>query len=284
MVNVIINYLKKQVDVINNSFENAIKNIDYNSIHNFRVASKKFRDIFKLLNYEKNSYLKLRKSYNKNFKKINDKLGKVRELQVSLNLIKSFEKNYSYDLDLFKEYFLKKIHNKQKKLSKIDSEKFKENYKIFFENLEDKLNRYNRKITKYFLSNLNHLVLNTHFPGKDFEDLHDFRITLKKIRYAYEIISESEYKSLIVDINKKIEVLRSYEVMIGNWHDILVFKNFLKKFIETNNENKYYQMLQLKSFYKEVANKVNELFNEIINKIKNDNELNSIFSYELLFY
>lgn len=150
--------------------------------------------------------------------------------------------------------------------------------------MEDKLNKYEKKITKYFLSNLNQLILNIHISVKNFEELHDFRITLKKIRYAYEIISESEYKNLIFDINKKIETLKTYEVMIGNWHDMLVFKNFLKEFIEINNVNRYYQILQLKSFYKEITKKVNNLYNEIIDKIKYDIELSSIFSCEILIY
>jgi len=278
MIDIVFNYLEKQIIVIGKSLEPSIINLDYNNIHNFRVASKKLRDVFGLLDYNKNSYKKLKKLYNKNFKKITNKLGKVRELQIALNFIQDYNNKRDFDLFVFEEFLKNSLNIHHKKLLyNYDSiEKLKDSYNDFLYLLSVKFKKHSKKIERYFLQNLNKRISEHNFPINNHIELHEFRKYLKTIRYGFEVISESN-KNLIDDIEKKIHVIRKYEVSLGNWHDNLVILNYLKKCTKTSYENRYYQLLQLNVFIKLLAQEVEELQNKVFHDIYTDSELKSVF-------
>jgi len=280
------NYLITQLEIINNSLDSSIKNFDYNAIHDFRISTKKLRYIFELLDYNRRSYDKLKKYFKKNLKKIINKLGKVRELQVSLNLLENYEKDYSIDLSIFITELQDKLYKKHSKvLSEYNStDEIKNDFNHFLNELISKIEKHHNKVIKYFLTNLNKLIKEIQQPENDIVKLHEFRMKIKSLRYAFEVIADSEYKNLIDDISRKIEVLKNYEVLLGNWHDNVVLLNYLKKYVNKNNEKRYFQFLQLNSFIRMLSTNMERTQNELFKKINDDSDLKSIYSTEIIFY
>src|SRR5690554_2559369 len=111
MLKCYLEYLNNQFNIINLAIDPALNEIDIQSIHDYRVASKKIRVMLNLI--EKNNFIKI---FNNNFSFLIKYLGKIREMQIAYILSEEKVKINSIELGVFEEYIHKKINKAYKKL------------------------------------------------------------------------------------------------------------------------------------------------------------------------
>ncbi len=230
-----------------------LENLDPDGIHDIRVTSRRNRALF----LEFNPFLsrEIKKEYILENKKITKLLGKRRELDVLYKLLISIRTENPEIisenlLDSFSNYLKKKRKEEEencriaqnvleKRIKKISEEPyihistkiciFKYSKKRIFTAIRDIQNEYKR--VKKISDPLN-------------EELHQFRILLKKTRYMFEIYREV-YES---PINKWLNILKEIQGYLGDWNDyrilLIKIKDKCRKDININHSeilriNKY---------------------------------------------
>jgi CHAD domain-containing protein len=179
-------------------------------IHQLRVEIKK---IYALLTLMENCSDKKKLSEKlKPVKKIFRSAGRIRNIQVSIQLIDKYQpsdKKYSSEQR-------EVLNDKWKKFSSDTNsyiKKIKEPYKMVLKKIEDIKNECIIDLYEKQLKKLGRLL-----KGSEQEELHKCRKKIKNLRYIYDIVPGS--------LKKKLKLNRPYlhklEEVIGKWHDSVI--------------------------------------------------------------
>ncbi|MBN1250703.1 MAG: CHAD domain-containing protein [Bacteroidales bacterium] len=245
-------YLTLQENIFSKNYDKSITTFDVDAIHDLRVSIKRLNTLYRLLELiDSNNFV-----YKKNFKelrKIFKLAGIVRDYQIIEYLI---NQNYSQ---------LKNINilsNFIKGKKEIAIKQFiKSKKKLNLENVKNSILNAKNTIAKSFDNDIdlaqNKLIKeNIDLFNKEINNnLHKARKKLKNYLYLIEMQAiDDELKSKVF---QNIKLIASY---IGNWHDIIIIENEIKKyksshnneinFEDIKNNNKKLKQNYLSEFYK----------------------------------
>jgi len=192
-----------------------IENSDIETLHKLRVSSRKLSSVLK-----KKSLLA-------------KKLKTLRRLS-----------NEIRDLDVLKDEFFTSLTDSQKKKllkyglddyikSKKDILEFE--FLLFLRSIkwvETSVKISKKSINETVVSN------NLEVPSQDSDELHKFRINVKKLRYRLEHMADDE--------NKNINLLKKMQNLSGKIHDLDVALIFLEDFLDKNKFNEFSKIFDTK--------------------------------------
>ena len=192
-----------------------IENSDIETLHKLRVSSRKLSSVLK-----KKSLLA-------------KKLKTLRRLS-----------NEIRDLDVLKDEFFTSLTDSQKKKllkyglddyikSKKDILEFE--FLLFLRSIkwvETSVKISKKSINETVVSN------NLEVPSQDSDELHKFRINVKKLRYRLEHITDDE--------NENINYLKKMQNLSGKIHDFDVALTFLEDFLDKNKFNEFSKIFDTK--------------------------------------
>jgi len=212
-----------------------IKNDDIETLHKLRVSSRKLSSVLK-----KKSMLAR-------------KLKTLRKLS-----------NEIRDLDVLKdEFFTSLTNSQQKKLLKYGLDDYIKNKKDI---LEFEFLLFLRSIkwvetsVKISKKSIDETVEtnNLEIPSQNGDELHKFRIKVKKLRYRLEHTAQEE--------NKNIDLLKKMQNLSGKIHDLDVALTFLEDFLD---ENRFIE------FSKIFDTKRKDLYEKLLTVLQSYQELKS---------
>ncbi|MGH8015235.1 MAG: CHAD domain-containing protein [Candidatus Zixiibacteriota bacterium] len=226
------NYHKNLIKEICGNFREARKSCSTRSIHDFRVGIKRLRSLLELLSIidgglnEKKHEQKLRPLFKS--------AGKVRELQVTAELIRNWLKDSGDEVSEYYNYLkLNEDAAKRKFVNISKSGKtsiFPSLSKIILKKVSgisaDYLKRFIGRSTSAALLRID---LKKRIPSLPLGELHNLRIEAKDARYRLQALSAIQSES---DVFKKADDwLRGVHRAIGQWHDMIIAQGKLDSFL-----------------------------------------------------
>lgn len=233
-----ISYYKSQIRIIKNNYGLAVKQSAPDGFHDMRVSIKRIRALFKLAESINTNFNAGKRSLV--FRRLFKSAGKVRDIQVQQDLVKSFEKRLSKEFSSYDKYLRQREIRALKafwrfsdgfNISTIDNNK-RELSKTLKEvpdvDAEFRAKRRLDVLKFNLLSYFNN-------PALSEELLHEIRIILKEARYTLGIFLGNK-----ADSNNSRELdekLRAAHQSLGKWHDDDVGMASIKKYIAFSDQD-----------------------------------------------
>ena len=233
-------YIHLQIKTFRKNFIHSVSRRNFDEIHDYRVALKRIQMIINFIKQIPGGR-NLKKCFKINNLQLAFKSGGIlREMQINRIILAGFEEKTQTRYTRFRKYIWLKeksaLRNLQITRGKFSAEKLKR--------FEKKLTDAVRKIPGHlFLKHIHTYVetqvsqINELVKDQNVEtSLHRIRRNTKSIRYLMEISGPGSisYK----DLDFAVETITQLEDLIGNWHDHLVFKQELEKFIDALQKRK----------------------------------------------
>lgn len=251
------NFMHPQIEVLKNSAKKINKRKNIEDIHDLRVASRRIRTSLSV--FTDCFPAKKLKIWEKDIKEITKSYGRVRDLDVQIDLI---DKIYESVKDPKTRSGLRRIRLRLKQRRQIRQEKTNnatqeilssptlaemaawcseilpqteiENkkalslYQIGYKNIQNRLDEF--LFFEVFI-----------FDPARVEELHQMRIAVKRLRYSLEIFSDLYDKQT----DFALDIARQTQQYLGEIHDADVWINFLPKFMENEQQRirKFYGYL-----------------------------------------
>lgn len=269
------NFYRERADAFIVNLYKASLDLSIDEIHNVRVEVKKIRSFFRTLRtiHLSSPDLKVIEGSREIFKDIFSLTGIIRETQ--LNLIEMSKLQISNaDFNRYQK-FIRETENKAVK-----------DFKMLMKNFE--INRFaevNREV-KRICENLNYTDIKKYYLDficmeikrvrkltgsvPDNEQLHKIRKYLKSIHTALEYLMLIDRK---IKIKKFIKRVKKTEVLLGQWHDKIVFISFLKRYLEAHKNESESKTAVFRNILERLNSSAEfskpELYSEIRGVIKN---------------
>ena len=206
------------------NFSNCLSKHDPVSVHRLRVSIKKIKAFFHLLEYVNHDF-DAAKSFHF-YKKIFKQAGKMRELQVQVQLLTNLDKELKTSL-LERQ---SEVIEKEKK----EYRSFKKYCRKAKPGFNDKVNKQVLyaiekdfsvvRAQEYLLVQLNQITKHMRQYKQNYNDLHKIRILLKDYLYNIVMVNDCVLNNKI--IAKHISEINVLQNLIGKWHDEVALLNF----------------------------------------------------------
>ncbi len=259
----LIQYYNNQSDTFQRYFNQAQESMEMEAIHQMRVAIKKLKAIWCLLEMLSDKKWKKTKHFSL-VKNLFKSAGKLRETQLNLLMTEQFE---DINLPEYTEDLIKQEKNYSKKLT-LSLEKFE----------LQKLERLNAKLLKAIINIPDDIVLKQALAnvkkrnkkiaktkGLLFNEhkLHKIRIQLKAMQEILAVIEELNTNNAMVTLRSQIKSLNEH---IGQWHDYKILSKSLKQFLSKNPHNQNTSLI--KNVIKDINSEQKERQQEIFGLIE----------------
>lgn len=204
-------------------------------VHQLRLSIKKLRAFHKLALHlfasDTIEYVQIKHR----IKQLYKLAGQLRDTQVQMQLLATFEEQTGIDYPEFNKWLLrrekKRIARFEKKSKHAHSQTTEH---ITHQKIEDLLARANDEK----LQNCMSMVIADMFTANqklasgsmDEQDLHRIRIITKQIRYILNMVQPAGADFIFNDI--PVDLLREIETVTGHWHDCLVKVELLNRCLE----------------------------------------------------
>lgn len=246
----LLKYYQLQKAIFESHFSKITKSTDAEVVHQLRLSVKRIRALFTFLSFIEGK--KKGRKHLRELKAIYKPTGVIRDTQVQVDLIKTYEERFIIKYDKYLDYLNKRINAGYKNLKNASQQDFSTPLieleslvnKIISKHSEEELHENVNDIIGENLAiirNLNKL------PTEKEKHLHEIRRILKEMRYLLDIFKDSikEVKSLKVGLKR----LKEIEKTLGKWHDQLNGELLLDGFIddlstEDKGEIKKYKLLR----------------------------------------
>lgn len=198
-----VQYFSDQVSGLKSEIRKKSKKLKKKKVHELRVTLHRIRSLLELSSIK-----------TQNLKKLDKALGKVRDLDVAIGNAKDYGID-SHEL---------KIKRKQKskaarRLLQDKKKKIIKDLKLIPHKFENKVN------LKQTSANLKEAITQYDHQLKD-EELHQVRISLKKVRYLLEAVG------------KPVDPLRKIQDQLGEVHDLQVLSEYFDNNPHLKNDKK----------------------------------------------
>lgn len=246
----LIDHYRKKSDLFIAYLYKANITLNEDDIHNVRVEVKKIRSFFKLLKtIDKNKEeLQFIKNSGLIFKKIFEYTGQLREAQLNLSETDKLNINRS-ELNQYKKFLRdsvkKSVSGFRSEMKIFDIDHFLEIKKgiekICIKNADENISD---KCIKFIRKEIGKIDQILNSPPEN-EKLHMIRKYLKNIHSTSVHLSKIEK---IPGLSRFIKETKKSEVLLGDWHDKIVFSNSIQNFLNSNDaetENKFPQLSNL---------------------------------------
>ncbi len=232
----ITHYFAEQRKELEKHFPKARDEHDEDAIHDMRVAIKRLRALFLLLEYLSEHSFSSRKNY-KFFKKMFKPSGKIRDIQLQKKIIKEAGQKIGISFDEYldhlttkqeqsEENFINEMYNLElEKIGKIEKRVNKTVKKLSGMNIK-------KKAFTYLENKFGYIVFLSKKPA-DNEKWHEIRTHVKQALYITELmITFFEPDEKLKGLKKQ---LKNFGTTLGDWHDYDVAHENLKAYIHNNN-------------------------------------------------
>lgn len=254
--NLILKHWLLQETVFNENLILSRKRPTKISVHDLRVAVKKMRSYLRLK--EELTKDKWKESFS-NILALFKSFGRFRDYDMSLSLIRKFERKELLSFIFFKEY-LSVNRSLTRKWAKQEALKFSEKEEVFnqqFDFLSDSKDEVYEKIIQLSVLKIKKVkTLAKHFQKNG----HEIRKQLKDLYYWLKICPKDLVQGFI-----NIKALDRILTYLGNWQDHEILKRKIKQYIKglpKRNEEK----LLLKGFDKKLDTTQKEILNKAVKK------------------
>jgi CHAD domain-containing protein len=218
----LVTYYSKLCSDYRKYLERAIQHQDAESVHQLRIAIKKLKALFSLIEFSDPSFES--KKYLIQYIEVFKAAGEIRDISITVKLIGKQEKNLFMNIKRLSAFLQQEKIRKMPKIKKI------------FTKVQVKNNSYDEKITQIiknkidsskmdaFLSNIHKELEERRKKRTSRKDLHKFRKLLKKYFYISQIAKEN-FRLRVDNISlKRIDKLQD---LLGSWHDRRTAKNII---------------------------------------------------------
>jgi CHAD domain-containing protein len=235
MEKLLLEYCIQQHSNIAHYLNLCVERAEAESVHQLRVSIKKFRAVSKLLEYLMPEAGRENKQQLGKLRELFKLAGQLRDSQVHMILFNYYKTELNIE-DTGFEYFLKK--NEMSALRKflagfslfnktIANQPFhKLNLKKTELDTAESLRPGASKLLEKRLKKLRKTVL----AAENDRILHNARIQLKQIRYMLGILTMQD--SFFEKYDIAMTGLRVAEIQLGRWHDLVVFRVTLNKYLK----------------------------------------------------
>lgn len=235
MEKLLLDYCIKQHSNIAYYLNLCVERAEAESVHQLRVSIKKFRAVSKLLEYLLPEAGRENKQQLGKLRELFKMAGQLRDAQVQLILFEYYKKELNLE-DTGFEYFLKR--NERSAMRKflagfslfkkmIASQPFNRlNLKKFELNPAESL----RPVASKLLEKRIKKLRKTFLAADNDMMLHHARRQLKQIRYMLGILTVQD--SFFEKYDVAMTGLRVAEIQLGRWHDLVVFRETLNKYLK----------------------------------------------------
>lgn len=194
-------YLVEQIESLKTEIQNSSKKLKINQVHNLRVSLHRIRSLLQLSS--------LRPGY---LKKLDQALGKVRDLDVAIANAKIYGIEYST------------LKRKRKKMSRRVTERFHAHNKKILKKLTATTKEFKKSLNP--AAHVRKLLASLRQYEHELSDkeLHEVRKKLKKVRYLLEAAG------------KPVDELKAIQDQLGEVHDLQVLSEYYKHHPQLKNE------------------------------------------------
>ena len=223
-----LNYFNRRTEEFLRRVRNVKNTLDDENIHQLRVEVKKIRSVLKLLDDIAEDGINI-KEYRKMLSRLFKPAGKLRETNINLGLL---DQHTDFSLTTYRQYLQGKTDKQILKfllaLKRFDDNLFAEYNKKILEQTglyeTAKMLAHADQYIRKELDRVNWLKPEINRKKK----LHHIRKRLKTLGYILNITLEVQN-----DENREgfYLLVKDTETLIGDWHDLAMFRNSLKKFI-----------------------------------------------------
>lgn len=258
-------FQKKHASFLVNIYKAGITTTE-NDIHKSRVDMKKISALFGFFEMIGSDLFKI-KEPQKIFQSVFESAGKIREIQVNLLYIENLGRN-DPELRLFSRY-LKNNSKKEIKrfiqaIIRFDEKQLTQIRKsIKSSSREIKIEKIIDRCDDFFQLHATRIKKFRYNSGNT-ENIHRIRKEMKKISAVADLL-----RQLRVDefMEKLISVLNQAEIIIGEWHDRIVFYQSLDSFLKENETKLERRFNKLESIKKVVDEDAQNLLKKLLPEV-----------------
>jgi len=220
--------------VFEESFSKSLDQFDMGAIHKMRTSTKRLRALFQLLESLSDQKFKAKRQL-KAIRHLSKLTGKIRELQIELQLFSNYENTTKIEIIAYREYLSHKEHLEiarfLKSLPPLDKRQNILNDKRVLKAL--------KRISKNNQSSKAPVFINEKLADLEYINrkkisnqlVHQNRTILKQLYYMYDILMVANNGKQPMEITK--ERLRDIEQQIGDWHDRVNSIHYINAFLKT---------------------------------------------------
>lgn len=212
-------YWNKRVDRLVSLISKKRSTRSINYYHDLRIEIKKIKALFELIHFHNGKFN--RKSSLRPFKKLFEKAGSIREIQMERKMLKKYlQQSQSRYLDV-----LLKIQNKyEQSFSQIQFAKVADEVRSKKKRIGKLFNSISRKAAESYVAKMKRKLKKMLSVELGDKDVHKIRKQIKTLHYN---IAQVQVESEILDGKQWTRFLD----LLGRWHDCEVAIRHLKKFI-----------------------------------------------------
>lgn len=230
----LLDFFKNQCSLFLLNFNLAQKKPDADPIHDMRVAFKRIRAVYLLMERLFPESFDMEKAEGE-LKDLFRLSGRMRDAQVQQTLLEAHETNLSTTFGEYKAY-LKKTEKKSINkfldyLHKSDAEaELKKQQQEIVQLISTAGNEQIRQQIILFAHELMETAHNMHTEQEKDENLHEIRRKLKQCHYLLSVLDPND--AGLPEINTRIKRLDKANDLLGAWHDHLVAMEMLDRFLD----------------------------------------------------
>ncbi len=232
VVHEILEYFQTRLDEVTSNYSLALEQNDPDGVHDMRVAIKRLKAFFNLIESINDDFSA--KKHFRNFRKIAQNTGVLRDSQVQLELFEKVNKKLNLDVTDFENYLKKResenlesfrTFSKKETIKKLDGSK-----KAFKKALKDISPVWaETKAHGRFYNLKNDLIILSSETDLKEEILHRVRIQSKETHYTLEIVQQCFH--IFEDGTDFTRDIKRVHQVLGKWHDYDVSLDYLNDFL-----------------------------------------------------
>lgn len=265
MAKTLVNYYKNHSHKFKTNLRKLSENPDDEIVHDLRVAVKRIRTVYLLLQHLSPDEFDA-KSMGAKFRILFKLSGNLRDTQIQISILERYSnqtnQHYTHYLLFLKKQENKTLHKLDQYLKQVD---FNE---MIITNLNIEHYLIQKGTEKEILEMIDQLITDLmiqsaglHKDNIEEDDLHLIRRYVKQCQYLLAIaksITETEHDVYA----KKLKIVSHAGELLGNWHDIEVGIHQLELFrLESNQADYYYEK------YRDLNVKMNEELNKWLEQV-----------------
>jgi hypothetical protein len=227
-----------------------------NDIHEFRISIKKIKGIYKLIDLLTDEFDN--QEHLLPIKRLFKPAGKIRESQVNMLLLKKIEsekkmtRHYTLsqkrNVKKYRKDFDKQIQDFSPKELKRTRQIIKNYCKVFTRN--QIINK-----SKEFVQERQGIIRDLLMQKDNIDAIHKIRITLKEISAILGLLVELEVEELKPET---LIELKQYEDDIGLWHDYVILRESIDKFLNRTAYEDIEKRLELSLLIEDIRDEEND--------------------------
>lgn len=260
MAKQLLDYFQEQSSKYTKNLKLLTKQPKEDPVHDFRVAVKRLRTVFLLLQemYPENESLH---SFTDSTREVYKLTGKLRDIQVQINILEELSSKTGVYYTHYFAYLRKKKTYASANLKRY----LKESPRVGKDELSSLTEESIWQLvdTNTVMARVNNMIetlvndsIKLNYKSRDPEDLHTVRRNLKQCQYL--LAMSKNFEHVEHDIHaKKLTIVSHAGELLGKWHDLEVATTHLSKFQPEIQSIKYFKdkYKDLKSLMKSSMNK-----------------------------